>query len=160
MVLVAVHLHAPRYLLQLAVDTDGEEALAAHLLEQLAIVALTAAHQRGQDEDAPSGIVVPNHVDDLLLGILHHGLAGHIAVGTTGTGKEQTQVVVNLSGGANGGTGILVGGLLLNADDGRQTRYLVDIGTLQAAQEVAGVGREGLNVPALALGKDGVEGQA
>ncbi len=106
-----------------------------------------------------SGIVVEDHLQDALLGVLHHLLTGGVAVGTASTGKEQTEVVVDLCGGADGGARVLVGGLLLNADDGREAGDLIDIRTLHATEEVAGVGREGLNIAALAFGKDGVKGQ-
>ena len=139
-VLVAVHLHAARHLLQLAVDADVEIALAAHALEELAIVALAVAHQRGKDVDALAHIVGMDHFEDLLLGVFHHLLARHVAVGRPGTGIEQTEEVVDLGGCPHGGAGILVGGLLLDADDGAQTRYLVDIGALHPAEEVACIG--------------------
>ena len=167
MVLIAVHFHASGNLHHLPVDADVQIALAAHGLEELAVVALAAPHQRGEDEDFPPGIVVEDHVDHALLGVFHHLLAGGVAVGTAGTGKEQAQVVVDLGGGSHGGARILVGSLLLDADsllldadDGRETGDFVDIGPLHAAEEVAGVGREGLDIAALPLGEDGVEGQA
>ena len=134
--------------------------LAAQTLEELTIMSLTATHHRCQNENLPSGIVVHDHVDDLLLGVFHHRFARHVAVCLAGTGKEQSQVVVNLGRGTHGGTRILVGSLLFDADDGRQSGNLIHVGTLHASQEVAGVGRERLNIAALSLGKDGVEGQA
>ena len=158
-VLVAVYLHAWRQLPDLAIDANVEVALAAHRLEELAVVALTTLDEWRQDENLLAGIVLLNHLDDLLLGIFHHRFARLIAIGLAGTGKEQTHVVVDFRGGANGRTRILVGGLLLDADDGRQACNLVDVRTLHAAQEVAGIGRERLNIAALPLGKDGVEGQ-
>ena len=134
-------------------------ALLAHRLEQFAIVALTTMYQRCQNQYLPSGIVVLNHVDDLLLGVFHHRFACLIAVSLAGTGKQQTHIVVNLSGRANGRTRILVGGFLFNADDGRQTCNLVDIWPFHAPQKVARIGRESLDIATLTLGKDGVEGQ-
>ena len=158
-VLVAVHFHAAHYLVHLAVDADVEIALATHRLKQLAVVALAAAHQGSQNQNFPARIVVGYQVDDFLLGVFHHRLARDIAVGTSGAGIEQTHVVVDLSGGTYRGTGILIGGFLLDADDGRQSGYLVNVGTFHTAQKVAGIGRERLDIAALPLGKDGVEGQ-
>ena len=120
---------------------------------------LTAAHQRGEDQDLVPGIVVEDHLYDALLGVLHHLLTGGVAVGTASTGEEQTEVVVDLGGGADGGAGILVGGLLLNADNGREAGDLIHVRALHASKEVAGIGGEGLNIAALALGEDGVKGQ-
>ena len=158
-VLVAVDLHSALYFLHLSVDTNIEVSLAAHAFEEFAIVALSVPDQRGKYEDAFSLVVVVDHLDHLLFGVLHHQLARHVAVGLAGTGKEQTEIVVDLGGGAYGGTGILVGGFLLDADDGRQSGNLVNIGALHASQEVAGIGREGFYVAALALGENGVEGK-
>ena len=42
---------------------------------------------------------------------------------------------------------------------GRQALDVVDIGLFHEAEELAGVGRERLNVTALALGVDGVKGE-
>ena len=159
-VLVAVYLHAARDLHQLAVDADVQVSLAAHRLEELAVVALAASHQGGEDEYALGGILVEDHVDDALLGVFHHLLAGGVAVGAAGAGEEQAQVVVDLGGRPDGRARILVGGFLLNADHGREAGDLVDVGALHAAEEVAGVGREGLDIPSLSFGEDGVEGEA
>ena len=130
MVLVTIDLHAACDLQQLTINADVEITFAAHRLEELTIVTFTTAHQGCQDIDRLAGIVVHDHVEHLLLGIFHHLLTSGVAVGLTCAGKEQTQVVIDLSGGANGGTRILVGGLLLDADDRRQTGNLIDIGSL------------------------------
>ena len=122
-------------------------------------MALTAFDEWRQDENLLARIVLLNHLDDLLLGIFHHRLARLIAVGLAGTGKEQTHIIIDFCGGAHRRTRILVGCLLFNADDRRETRNLVDIGTLHATQEVAGISREGFYIAALSLGKDGVKGQ-
>ena len=50
--------------------------------------------------------------------------------------------------------------LLVDGDGRRQPVDLVDVRLLHLAQELAGVGGEALDVPALALGVDGVEGEA
>ena len=106
-----------------------------------------------------ASVVVGNEVNDLILGVFDHGLARLPRVGIAGTRIEQTQEIVNLSGSAYGGARVLVRGLLLDADDGRKTSYLIDIRALHATKEVASVGRKGLYVAALSLGVDGVESQ-
>ena len=158
-VLIAVETHAVHHLAHLAIDTHIEEALAAHLLEELAVVSLAGLDERSQDEDGTALIVFQYEVDNLLLGILDHLLARSVGVGLTGTGKEQAQVVVHLGDGAHSGAGILIGGLLLYGDHGRESCDLVNIGTLHATEEVAGIGREGLYIAALTLGKEGIECQ-
>ena len=136
-----------------------EITLAAKTLEELAVVTLARTDQWCQDEYLATGIVAANHLYHLLLRIFHHRLARLVAVSLAGTGKEQAQEVIDFGGGAYRGARILVGGLLLDADDGRQACNLVHVGTLHAAQKVAGIGRERLDVTALTLRKDGVEGQ-
>ena len=49
--------------------------------------------------------------------------------------------------------------LLVDGDGRAEALDVVDVGLLHAAEELAGVGGEGLDVAALALGVDGVEGQ-
>ena len=106
-----------------------------------------------------SGIIVGNHIEHTLFGITHHLLAGGKTVSTAGAGKEQSHVVVNLGSCAHRRTGIFVGSLLLDTDDGRETCDLIDIGALHTAKEVAGIGRERLDISALTLGKNRVESQ-
>ena len=159
-VAVAVELHAPLHLHQFAVDANVEVALLQDRFEEFFVVSLAVFDERGQEIDLAPEIVVEQEVDDLFLGVLDHALAGDVGKGFAGTGIEQAEEVVDFRCGAHGGAGVLVRGLLLDADDGREAGYLVDIGAFHVAQEVAGVGREGLDVATLSLGKDGVEGQA
>ena len=48
---------------------------------------------------------------------------------------------------------------LLDGDGGGEAVHEVDVGLLDAFEELAGVGGEGFDVAALALGVDGVEGE-
>ena len=158
-VLVAVETHAMHHLAHLTIDTHIEEALAAHLLEELAVVSLTSLDEWSENKDGTALIIIQYEINYLLLGILDHLLARSVGVGLTGTGKEQAQVVVHLGDGAHGGAGILIGGLLLYGNHGRESSDLVYIGTLHATEEVAGIGREGLYIATLTLGKEGIERQ-
>ena len=157
--LVAVELHSAYHFLDFSIHTYIEITFAAHTLEEFAIVSLALANQRSQQEDGLAGIFIKNHIDDLFFGVFHHLFTAAVAVGCTGTGKEQTEIIVNLGSGTNGRTRVLVGGLLLDADDRTQTGNLIYIRALHIAQEVAGIGRESLYVAALSLGKDGIESQ-
>ena len=139
-VLVAIDLEVRHDFAQLTVDARVEVTLMAKALEEFAVVALAAAHDGGQQEEPAAPVVAENHLDDALLGIFDHGLAGHVAVGTAGAGVEQAQEVVDLGGGAYGGAGVAVGRLLLDGDDGREPGNLVNVRTLEASEKVAGVG--------------------
>ena len=158
-VLVAVNLQPGHRLADFAIDADVEVALAAHLLEQLAVVALSAAHQRSEYHHRPPLVLTKDKLDDFLLGVLHHTLAGLVGIGVGSTGIEQTEVVIDLGGRTDGGTGIFVCRFLFDGDDGAETGDLIDIGPPESAEEVAGIGREGLDVAALAFGEEGVESQ-
>ena len=106
-----------------------------------------------------SGIVLLNHLQHAFLGVFHHRFARMVAVGLSGAGKQQTKEVVNLGGSAYGGARVAVGGLLLNADNRTEARNLVNVRPFQSTEEVAGVGRERLDVTPLTFSKDGVEGK-
>ena len=129
---IAVHLHTLLNLLHFTVNADMQIALLTHRLKQLTIVTLTTVYQRCQNQNLASGIVVLDHVDDLLLGVFYHRFARLVAVSLAGTGKEQTHIVVNLSGRTYCRTRILVGCLLFDADNRRQTCNLIDIRAFHA----------------------------
>ena len=139
-ILVAVNLHTAGDFLNFAVNAHGEIALATHLLKELAIVSLATTHQGCKDENALAGIVGLNHVNNLLLSVLHHGFARHVAIGFACPGKEQAQIVIDFSSSTYGRAGILVGGLLLNTDDGRKTADFVNVRTFHSTKKVPGIG--------------------
>ena len=74
-----------------------------------------------------------------------------------GAREEQTQVVVDLGDGADGGARIVSGRLLLDRDRRREPFDRVDVGLLHQPEELARVRGQRLDVPALAFGVDRVE---
>src|SRR5665213_759315 len=72
---------------------------------------------------------------------------------------EQAHVVVDFGGGGDGGARVAGLVLLLDGDGGGEAVHVVDVGLFDAFEELAGVGGEGFDVAALALGVDGVEGE-
>ena len=157
MVLISVDFHSADNLLNLAVNADVEIALLSHLLEELAIVTLTVAYERCEDENLLTRIVVLNHADNFLFGVFYHLLARSIAVSLSGAGIEKSEVVVNLRLRAHRRPRILVRRLLFYRDDRTQSGNLVDVRALHIAEKVACVGRESLYIPALSLSIDSVE---
>jgi hypothetical protein len=81
------------------------------------------------------------------------------AVRRAGAREQQPQVVVDLGDGADGGARVVAGGLLLDRDRGRQALDQVDVGLVHQLQELPRIGRQALDVAALALGIQGVEGE-
>ncbi|CAB4548636.1 unannotated protein [freshwater metagenome] len=80
-------------------------------------------------------------------------------MGNADAGIEQTEVVVDLGDRSDGGTRIAGGRLLIDGDRGRKTLDEVDIGLVHLAEELTGIGRQRLDVAALAFGVDRVKGQ-
>ena len=74
--------------------------------------------------------------------------------------EQQPKVVVDLGHRADGRPGVAAGTLLIDGDGGRQAVDLVDVRLLHLAQELPRVRRQALDIASLALGVDGVEGEA
>ena len=82
------------------------------------------------------------------------------AVGHADAGVEQAQVVVDLGDGADGRAWVAAGAPLVNRDRRAQALDLIHVRLFHQAEELAGVGRERLDITPLTLGIDGVERQA
>ncbi len=157
--LVAVEPGAAREVEHLAIGAGPQEALAQQLLEELAVVALAAAHERRQDEHLLAGVGLGHQLHDLLVGVAYHGLAGDVRVGIGHARIEQAQQVVDLRHRAHGAARVAADRLLLDGDHGAEPGDQVHVGPLDAAEELAGIGIEGLDVAPLPLGVDRIEGQ-
>ena len=122
-------------------------------------MALTVVDQRREDIDALACIVVQDDVGDLFVGVMHHLLACVVRVGYAGAGKQKSQIIIHFRDSSHRRARVVRSGLLVDTDHGRQTCYLVHLGPTHVVQVAASVGREGVDVASLALGKDGVESQ-
>ena len=158
-VLAAVELGRVLQLDQLAVHAGADEALAEHLLEQVAELALAAAHQRGEHLDAGPFRPAQHLVHDLGGALAAHRLVALRAVRRAHPRPEQAQVVVHLRHRAHRGAGVAAGGLLLDGDGRGQPLDGVHVRLLHHPQELPGVRGKRLHVAPLPLGVDGVEGQ-
>ena len=99
---------------------------------------------------------VLGHVVDV---VALHLAARYGREGAADAGEEQFEVVVDLGGGADRRTRIARVDLLFDGDGRRDPRDEVDVGLVDLAQKLPGVGRQALHVAALPLGEDRVEGQ-
>ncbi len=144
----------------LAVDAHAHETLRAQIGEQVALLALAPGHHRGEDHQL-SVLGQCQHVVHHLRHALRLERVLRMvgAVRRAGTRVEQAQVVVDLGDRADGGARVVAGRLLLDRDRRRQALDEVDVGLFHQLQELAGVGRQRLDVAALALGVEGVEGE-
>ena len=143
----------------LAVDPGPAEAFCGQLAEDLDVLTLAAADHRS--EDLEPGALLQRHqpVDDLLRRLPADRLAADRAVRPAGAGVQQPQVVVDLGDGADRRTRVAAGGLLVDGDRRRQTLDEVDVRLVHLTQELPRVRGKRLDVAALTLGEDGVEGQ-
>ena len=143
----------------LAVDAQPHEALRAQLGKEIELLALAPGHHRGEDHQL--GVLRQGqHVVDHLRDALRlQWLAVFRAVRRAGAGEEQAQVVVDLGDGADRRARVVAGGLLLDGDGRRQALDEVDVGLFHQLQELPRVGRERLDIAALALGVERVEGE-
>ena len=141
------------------VDPHPRVALADQLPEQVDELALALGHQRREHLEAGPGLHLEDVVDDLLRRLPGDPLTADRAVRNAGPRVEQSQVVVDLGDRAHGGARVAGGRLLVDRDRGRQALDEVDVGLVHLAEELAGVGGQRLDVAALALGEDRVEGE-
>ena len=81
------------------------------------------------------------------------------AMTLTHPGKEDAEVIVDFGDRADGTPGVPSSGLLLDRDRRTQPVDSVDIGLAHLAEELAGIARQALDVPALAFGVQGVKRQ-
>ena len=144
---------------QLAVDECTDEALRAQVLERLGVLALAVLHHRREQQHGGT-LGQRQH----LVHHLAHRLRGEVlavlgAARHAGARVEHAQVVEHLGHGADRGARVVRGGLLLDGDRGREALDVVDVRLLHHRQELPGIGRQRLDVAALALGVDGVEGE-
>jgi hypothetical protein len=144
---------------RLAVDPGPCEALGLQLPEQVGVLALALAHHRREHLEAGAVGQLEQPVDDLLRGLPLDRLAAGGAVRPPGPRPQQAQVVVDLGDRADGGPRVAVGRLLVDRHRRRQALDEVDVGLVHLAEELPGIGGQRLDVPALPLGEDGVEGQ-
>ena len=142
----------------LAVDASAK-ALLIKLIEQILELALAAANDRRHDRDALARAELQDALDDLFGGLAGDGAAAVGAVRRADRGVEQAQVVVDFGDGADGGARAAAGGFLLDGNGRAEPFDRVDVGALDLVEKLAGIGRKRLDIAALALGIDGVEGE-
>ena len=128
-------------------------------IEDAVALGLAVLDERPEDEQPRPLGQREDLVDDLLDGLA----LDRVAVGAVRDAdprEQQPQVVVDLGDGPDRGARVARRALLVDRDGRRQPVDLVDVRLLHLAEELAGVGAQALDVAALALGVDRVEGEA
>ena len=145
---------------QLAVHLHARESLRAQLLEELPVLALAPADDRREHHEL--GALRHRHhlVDDLLGGLRLDRAAAVVAVRMTDAGPQEAQVVVDLGDRADRRARVARGRLLVDRDGRREALDRVHVRLVHLTEELARVGRQRLDVAALALRVDRVEREA
>ena len=146
-------------LVDLTVDAHAGEALRDVGAHQLDVLALAAAHDRGEHHEPGALGQLEQPVDDLLRRLPGDGLAALGAVRVADARVQQAQVVVDLGDRAHRRARVAAGRLLVDRHGGAEALDEVDVGLVHLPQELAGVRGQRLDVAALALGEDRVERQ-
>ena len=155
-----VDLHFRGDVHRLAVDDQDAAALLAHLgQDEIQLLAVLLEYRRAQFDLRAFG-QRQDRLQDLARRTAGGQFAGARAVRHADGGVEQIQVAGDVGHGADGGARVVGDGLLLDRDDRRQAVHEIHIGLGHLRDEALGVGGERLHVAPLALGVDGVEGQA
>ena len=123
------------------VGADADIARAARVLENFHMLALFPANDRRHDLHARALAQRHELVDDLVNGLLANFLAAVGAVRRADARPQKAQIVVHLRHRADGGAGILRGGLLVDGDGGGEALDIVDVGLFLLPEEHARVGR-------------------
>ena len=146
-------------IVEIPIHAHADIARLARVSEDLDVLALALAHDGREDLELGALGQGGELVDDLVDGLLMDFLAALGAVGHADARPEQTEVVVNLGDRADGRAGVFGGRLLVDRDGGGEAVDVVDVGLVHLPEELAGVGGKGLDIAALPLGVDRVEGE-
>jgi hypothetical protein len=143
----------------LPVDLGAREALGPQLLELLAVLTLAAAHDRREHHEPRALGRGHDLVDDLLGRLGRDRAAAVVAVGLADPRPQQAQVVVDLRDRADRRARVARRRLLVDRDRRRQALDGVDVRLVHLPEELTRVGAQRLDVAALPLRVDRVEGQ-
>ncbi len=143
----------------LAVNPAQDQPGAPDRLEDVEVLPLAVADQRGQELDLPARRQGHQLVGHLLGGLAADRRVALRAMRRAGPGEQQSEVVVDLGDRAERAPRAGRAGLLVDRDRRRQALDRVDVRPLELVEELPGVGREAFEVAPLPLGVDRVEGQ-
>ena len=121
-----------------AVDAGPHEALLPQVLEQVAVLALLAADDRGEHGELRPGRQRQDAGDDLLARLGRDRPAALRAVPVADAGVEHAQEVVDLGDRADGRARVVAGRLLRDRDRRAQAADVVDVGLGHLPQKLPG----------------------
>ncbi len=141
------------------VHAHAGKAAAAGVLQQLDVLALLAADDGRKHLKACALRHGQHLVDDLVYGLTADLAAALRAVRRADARPEQTQIVIDLRDGTDGGTRVFGGRFLVDGDGGGKSLDQIHIRLVHLPEKLADIGRKRLDIAAAPLGIDRVEGQ-
>ena len=142
-----------------AVDSRADESLFQQIDEQIAILALLSANQRGQHRELRVGREMQNAGDDLLPRLTFDLLAALRTEALSDSREQDSQVVVDLGDCADRRARVVAARFLRDRNRGAQAAEIIDVGLGHLAEELPRKAGQTFDVAALSFGIHGIEGQ-
>ena len=139
---IFIKLNFLRQLVQAPVDAHTGVAAAPGVLEDLLVLALFAAHDRGENLKFCPFRQAHDLINDLVNRLTADLLAALRAVRRAAARPQKAQIVIDLRDRANGRAGIAAGGLLVDGDGGGKAVDGVNVRLVHLAEEHARVTRK------------------
>ena len=111
-----------------AIDASAYKTLASKVVQQMYVFAFAVLNHGCQQHKLAALRQRQHLIHHLTHGLCIERLSVLRTTGFPGAGKQQTQVIVDLSNGAHGGARVVRGRLLLNGNRGGQAFHMVHIG--------------------------------
>ncbi len=143
----------------LTVNPGTDKSLLQEIVEQIAKLALLAADQRCENDDPDRPRQVEDLLENLLAGLGRDRSAALRAVAGADPGVEYAKIIVDLGDCADRAARALAGRFLGDRNRRAQALDPLDVRLGHLAEKLPRVAREALDVAALALGVERVEGQ-
>ena len=141
------------------VDTSPQKALLEQIIEEVAVLPFLPVDDGSQHEEPGLGRQLPQAVEDLIAGLRRNRPVAFRAVSRSDPGEEHPQVIVNFGNRTDRAARIAAAGLLLDRNRRRKPGDRIDFRLGHLSEKLAGVARQRLDVAALTLGVQRVEGE-
>ncbi len=123
------------------------------------MLALPCAHNGSKHLDPRIRGQGHDLIRNLINGLLANLFTAIWAVGHADSRPQQAQIIIDLRDGAYGGAGIMRCCFLVNGDGRREPLNGIDVGLVQLAEKLPGIGGQRLDISALPFGIDRVKRQ-
>ena len=156
---VLVQLDLFRKIIHTSVHTRTDITGSPGILKYLRVFTLASANDGSHDLHPARFGQRTDLIHDLIHSLPADLLAAVRAVRRSDARPEQSKIIVDLRDRADRRTRIAAGRLLVDGDCGRHTFYGIDVRLVHLSEKLPRIGRQALDIAALALGKNRIEGQ-